>query len=767
LYYDPDSHTEESLKPILGNEPQPEADLSLKLMRDYESAQDGWATEAQANYQFVYNGQWTKEQEERLVSRGQAPIAANVLYPAVEQVISMLTHNPPRFHVSGREDSDVKTAKAFSELLSHVWQRSRADVLLKRAAFDYVVMGRGVMMAYIDPEANLGRGEVMLKDLDPLMVYPDPNARDPHWRDASHILVKQVMTTEQVLSIWPNAKEMLQGGVAPAHRNIVTNLVSKQILPGDEPDGGHDRHVIIERQSRVRLFHIHFVDTLTGREELFLPEEEDQFLQRPAYLIMQIQEGQIVGEQPVTAVEEQGQILQMMQQGQPMEDGGVYVQIPPQNEQEPPQEMLIYQVDMAYMVEREIVMRRQVRTPRIKIVITIDDKVYYDGYLPTEHYTIVPLVPARSRNPYPTSDIGIVRPMQETRNKMLMQVLANVATSNNQKVLFPRGSMDRKVLEEELSKAGTAALEYDAEMGAPVILGPQPVPVGLFTMFEGLGVEIKDVLGVYGLSQGNAKEAPDTYRGTLAIDEFGQRRLRGKAVDVEHGLAQLGYAVMQLCQAVYTGERALRIVQPNNIVRETVINQLQYDDLGVIQGRINDITVGEYDLVLLSGSTLPSSRWALDEYYRELYQYGLIDQVEVLKKSELVDAEAVLERMGHIAHLQSQLQQAQEEIKRLSGDLQTAERAEVNSRKRVEVEKFKGELAVQGAQLQAEAALQQGRMGMEEAMHGERLSLQEAKYASNLQAQAAAFKAQTNATTQVAAAQLKAAIDRVKTTNKK
>ena len=45
-----------------------------------------------------------------------------------------------------------------------------------------------------------------------------------------------------------------------------------------------------------------------------------------------------------------------------------------------------------------------------------------------------------------------------------------------------------------------------------------------------------------------------------------------------------------------------------------------------------------------------------------------------------------------IAALEGQLEQATEEIKRLKGDLQSRDRESVNLRKKVEVEKFKGDL---------------------------------------------------------------------------
>jgi TolA-binding protein len=58
----------------------------------------------------------------------------------------------------------------------------------------------------------------------------------------------------------------------------------------------------------------------------------------------------------------------------------------------------------------------------------------------------------------------------------------------------------------------------------------------------------------------------------------------------------------------------------------------------------------------------------------------------------VADADGVMERVGIVRNLQGQLQQAQEEIKRLQGDLQTADREAIQARKRVEVEKFGSQL---------------------------------------------------------------------------
>ena len=76
----------------------------------------------------------------------------------------------------------------------------------------------------------------------------------------------------------------------------------------------------------------------------------------------------------------------------------------------------------------------------------------------------------------------------------------------------------------------------------------------------------------------------------------------------------------------------------------------------------------------------------------DAYQKGIVDKVEVLKKTEVFDMEGVLKRTDAVAQLQGQLQQSQQEIKKLRGDLQSRDREAVNLRKKIEVEKFKTKL---------------------------------------------------------------------------
>jgi len=224
------------------------------------------------------------------------------------------------------------------------------------------------------------------------------------------------------------------------------------------------------------------------------------------------------------------------------------------------------------------------------------------------------------------------------------------------------------------------------------VVSPLAPPAGLFSHFQLLISMVERELGVYAIQQGDPSQAPDTYRGTLSIEEYGQRRIKSKLDDVEGSLTQLGKVVLQLIPYVYDEERTIRLLQPNNIMKETVLNQAIANEFGTVVEKVNDVSVGQYDVQVVSGSILPTNRYALLEYYMQLYQMGIIDQVEILKKTDVADADGVMERVGMIRNLQGQLAQAQEEIKRLQGDLQTSDREAIQARKRVEVEKFGSQL---------------------------------------------------------------------------
>ena len=93
----------------------------------------------------------------------------------------------------------------------------------------------------------------------------------------------------------------------------------------------------------------------------------------------------------------------------------------------------------------------------------------------------------------------------------------------------------------------------------------------------------------------------------------------------------------------------------------------------------------------------------------ELLQAGVIDAQEVLKQTDVADMEGVLERQSQVNQLTGQVQGLQEQLQKVQGDLQTAQRASVNDRKRVEVMQFEMKLAKAEAKAEMAASLYQSR----------------------------------------------------------
>jgi hypothetical protein len=210
--------------------------------------------------------------------------------------------------------------------------------------------------------------------------------------------------------------------------------------------------------------------------------------------------------------------------------------------------------------------------------------------------------------------------------------------------------------------------------------------------------------------QGNSEAAPHTYKATVSLDEFGQRKIKSKLQDIETGLVRIGKVAISLMQQLYQAEKVVRIVQPNNSLTEFAINKRLYDDKSGELEVVNDISRGTYDVIVVTGSTLPTNRYAQLEMYMDAYEKGVIDKTEVLKKTEVFDIEGVMSRTDMVMQLQAQAKESEKKIKELEGDLQTRERENYHLKQKAELEKFKADLDKTSTQTKASGKLFEKRL---------------------------------------------------------
>lgn len=703
----------------------PEVQFTHDLLSEYSSARENWAKQAVEDNEFRNGKQWTKEQADILRNKAQEPIVVNVIFSAVEQAKALLTANKPRFQSTARETSDTEVGRLFSDLMSYVWDNSNGNVELKQCIDDYYVKGMGVMMAYTDPDKDFGRGEVCLKSLDPLEVYFDPSSKDPFARDSGHILVAKLMSQNQLIQYYPEYEEQIKNIQETSHINITQesrfalkseDVTLKSRIAGEELSGDRELEMFT-RYTKIRMPYYKIYDPFANEEKVLNTEEYKNYQNEEIVIITtQNNEQKIFTEEKevrgyVQLHESLGDTFHMMQDpmtGQAMPMAG--------EEHEGAIPNSTSYIDIAskmHLIEEGKILVNEIEITNIKQCVSVGDHMLYQVILPIEEYPIIPFMNGFNRNPYPMSDVRLVKGLQEYINKIRSLIIAHASSSTNVKLLIPRGAVNKQQVEQEWGRAGTAVIEFDPELGSPIVASPIPLPNELYKNEADAKADIERILGIYALMQGDMGAAPQTFKGTVALDEYGQRRIKSKRDDIEEGLNQLGKVIIGLIQYVYTDQKVLRLMQPNNKPKEIVVNSPLYDDIGNVVGKQNDITIGKYDMIVASGSTLPSNRWARFEYYMQLYQAGLIDQIELLKQTDVADMEGVLQRSGQMQQLQQQMQQQAEEIKKLKGDLQTAQRESLHDRKRVEVKEFEKKLAKAEAKVEMAQQLYKARLGDE------------------------------------------------------
>ena len=694
--------------------------LSERLLDDYQSARSSWALQAREDDEFRNNMQWAPEDKRDLDNKDQAPLVVPTIQNAVDQAIAMLTANKPRFQSTAREDSDRRVGRVFSDIMAYIWDISVGNMHLKRVVDDYYVRGMGAMQVYVDPQADFARGEVYITSLNPLDLYIDPSYSDPFCRDAAHIIVSKIMTREQIETAFPDMKGRLKDAKPSEdyrEPGMQRHNEEDQQLDQSDVDKSHtNTYEFIDRYSKVKAMYHHLHDTSTREEYIFNDEQYEKYRVEIAFELNDVAGNSNVVTNKVATME----MLAIYEQ-----TGGVYHKVQDQVTGEvrmeageegadaiPGSTVFITLTNKGELIDKGVIINKNVEVNRIRNVQSAGGVERANVILEVSEYPIIPFMNHHNRNPYPMSDVRFVKGMQEYINKIQSLIIAHASTSTSPKLIVPKGSQNKQMLEQELSRAGASIIEVDYDLGEPKVLTPIPLPTELYRNIGDAIAYIERSFGIYPLQQGDPAQAPATFRGTVALDEFGQRRIKSKRDDIEEGLNQVAKVVVEMVQQTYTDRKTIRILKPNHPDREVVFNDPIVDDAsGDIVGRINDVTIGNYDLIVVSGSTLPSNRWGATEYLMDFYDRKLIDQVEVLKHSEVFDIEGVLNRSSELAQARQAIEQLQEELKKVRGDLQTSDREAMHDKKRVELEKFKSDLDSISTRADASAKLFESRLG--------------------------------------------------------
>ena len=346
-----------------------------------------------------------------------------------------------------------------------------------------------------------------------------------------------------------------------------------------------------------------------------------------------------------------------------------------------------------------------------------------------KEYPIVPFHFKWTGTPFPISAVSPLIGKQMELNKAHQIMVHNASLGSSLRWMHEEGSIDTDHWERYSSSPG-ALLPIRPGSAPPTPVQPAPLSNAFFGIVqEGKG-DMEYLAGIYSSMMGDTGSQHETYRGMLAMDEYGTRSVRQwLRSSIEPGLKHLGLVVAQFSQAVYTAQKVFRVVQPNNISedKEVKINVPIYNDLGEAIGKFNDYAVAKFDVRIVSGSTMPVNRWAYLDELKQLLQMGVVDDIAVLAETDIRNKEKIVKRKSMYAQMQGQMQQMEESLKDKEGTIETLERQlvqagikgkvmqaemEINKKK----EEVKGDIKDAGRQTAAEQKLVQKTMASDAAV---------------------------------------------------
>ena len=736
-----------------------------------------WQNVNQEGYDFAHDEQLKETELDSLREQGMPTFTINRILPVVEMLNYYATANNPRWQAIGVEGSDSDVAAVFSDIADYIWGRSDGDTLYSNAVNDSITKSLGYLMVEIDKDADNGMGEVKLSQPEPFDIYVDQKSRDIMFRDASYIMIRKVLPKSHLIKLFPEHKRKIEKASSDENTNF--SYTRRPLGTGDQKtflydDDSMDDVGITpegEQEPLIEFFEVYEKIKIAYMNVFYrIPpsEEELQAIQQQ----VQVKMKEMSAEMQVELMEQQKQMEQAVAEGKMIPER---YELEMQKAQEMMQQQL-QSAEQQYMselqaaqskIENKIITEKEYKIllqdesfavnlvdavkffgTRIKQCCLAGDKLLYEYILP-ENVTEYPIVPFHYKwtgTPYPISAVSPLIGKQKEINKSHQIMVHNASLGSSLRWMYEEGSIDAEMWE-KYSAAPGALLPVRPGTERPTPVMPAPLSNAFFSIVQQGKSDMEYLAGIYSSMQGDTQQQHETFRGMLALDEYGTRRVKQWMKNsIEPALKQLGTVVMQYSQAIYTANKRFRIVQPSAIQedREIEINVPMFNDMGEAIGKSMDYSSAKFDVRIVSGSTLPINRWAYLAELKELLQLGVVDDLAVLAETDIKKKDLIAKRKSIYSQLQGQLQQMQEAIKDKDGTIETLERQlvqagikgkvmqaemEINKQK----EEIKGETKDAYRQTQAEQAVIQGALGSEANVISKEMKMEAQKAQNDLQ----------------------------------
>jgi len=666
-----------------------------------------WQSDSQKGYDFYLNEQLTEEEQDILKQSGMPTFQINRITPIIETMKYFVTANSPKWKAVAVEGTDTNIAQVHSDISEYCWSLSNGKAVYGNVILDSLTKGVGYFFVDIDQDLDNGKGDVVFRKIDPYDVYPDPMSRDFLFRDASFVIVRKTLAREQLKTMFPEysrkiAKASEQGSIeaySQADRGDSDAIIPEDIITSVSPDGEKDDILgYYECYEKIRVPYVNLsvkvyptkqdIDEVKQVANKKLKQFEEEIAVATKEKIIQIENalnaGEIIKDRAQLEIKKaQDELISSIQQKR------AEIEYATQERLNKVEEKVVSKEEYDILIQDEeiaesIVSESEYFETRIKVTCTLgSDVTLYEYILPIREYPIVPVPYLYTGTPFPMSAVSPMIGKQQEINKAHQVMIHNANLASNLRWMYEEGSVPEDEWEQYSSAPG-ALLKYRQGFTPPTPILPAAINNAFYTITEQGKSDMEYIAGIPSSMMGFTTQQPDTYRGLLANDEFGTRRIKAWMGSIlEPSLEQTGIVFKEVSQSHYTVDKVFRIVQPNAggdyTEKETRINIPIYNDYGEEIDKWSDYASSRFDIRIVAGASMPVNRWALIEEYFRWFQAGLIDDIAMLSETDVRGKENIIERKSLYAQLQSQLEKLEEAVKDKDGTIETLSRQLVQS----------------------------------------------------------------------------------------
>ena len=544
---------------------------------------------------FFAGDQWASADRQKLESVHRPVITVNKILSTVSNVMGEQINNRSEISFRPRSGAPATTADVLTKVFRQISDNNQLDWKRSDMFADGIIGSRGFLDVRIEYGDSM-EGEVRINSMNPKNVIIDPDADEYDPDTWSEVHTSKWLTADDIAVLYNKADAEILGqkagsSLSYAHDSLSINRDrfgdsrNSAYVQGLQDTSAMRNIRVIERQYRELDRQKHFLAPQTG-DMRPIPEEFNR--DRIAFF-----------------VEKYG-----------------------------------------FQVVPKLVRR-------IRWTVVADNIVLHDDWSPYKHFTVVPYFPHFRRG----TSIGLVENLlgpQELLNKVTSQELHVVNTTANSGYKVRAGALSNMSVEELEEKGAQTGLviEVNGDPDKDVQkIAPNQVPQGLDRISYKAEESIKTISGISDSMQGMDR-ADVAAKAIQAKQKAGSTNLVKPLDNLTRTDAILARNILDLVQEFYTEQRMMTITHDHATgeSQSFTVNQPNPEpETGMepeespYQEIINDLTLGEYDVVVTSvprRETLEDSQFeqamALREAGIQVPDSVLIDSSRLINKKDII-----------------------------------------------------------------------------------------------------------------------------------